>query len=76
MNLGRVIKNAREKSNLSQKEFARRLGLTPAALWKIETGRTFPKQTTISRFLTEAHYSMARLYIEALEPSDYKEAPE
>ena len=71
MNVGKVFKRAREDRGETQRAFASKLGLTPAALWKIETGRNFPKQATIHRFQEETGICTARIYIESLEPLDY-----
>ena len=71
MNIGKVIKQERLSLGENRRIFAERLGITASALWKIETGRTWPTQETIRRFTKDRGYPVARLYIEALEPSDY-----
>lgn len=71
MNIGKVFKKEREARGETQRAFAVKLGLTPAALWKIESGRNWPKQATVKRFVTETGIPVARLYIEALETEDY-----
>lgn len=71
MNLGKVFKKTREARGETQRAFAAKLGLTPAALWKIESGRNWPKQATINRFQEETGMCTAQLYVEALEPEDY-----
>ena len=71
MNLGNVFKKARETRGETQRAFAAKLGVTPVALWKIESGRNSPKQTTVNRFQEETGICTARMYMEALEPEDY-----
>lgn len=72
MNIGKVFKEARARKNITQKAMAQSLGLTPAALWKIEVGRNWPKQKTIEALCRETEMPLARVYIEAIEPEDYK----
>jgi transcriptional regulator with XRE-family HTH domain len=71
MNIGRVFKQARQKEGLTLKIMSSRLGLTPSALWKIETGNSWPTQKTIRAFSQESHMPIARIYIESIEPTDY-----
>ena len=59
MDFGKVFKNEREILGISRQEMASRLGLTTAALWKIEAGRTQPKWSTIRRFIGEMHIPTA-----------------
>lgn len=71
MNLGKVFKQERERLNVSQREMATRLNISPVALWKIEAGRTRPKWTTINRFIAEAHLPVAFFFHEAFDLEDY-----
>lgn len=71
MNLGKVFKKAREARGETQRAFAAKLGVTPVALWKIESGRALPKQKTIQKFLEETGMCLAELYINAFEKEDY-----
>lgn len=71
MNLGRVFRQERERLGISQREMAARLSLTPAALWKIEVGRNWPKPQTIWSLCRETGCPIARFYIDALDPIDY-----
>lgn len=71
MNLGKVFRQERERLGISQREMAYRLSLTPAALWKIEASRTWPKPQTIWALCRETGCPIARFYIDALDPTDY-----
>lgn len=71
MNFGRAFKIERERLGISQREMARRLNLSPSALWKIEAGMTRPKWNTINRFIAEAHLPVAFFFHEAFDLEDY-----
>lgn len=71
MNLGKVFKKFREEKGITQRSLAQALGITPTALYKIESGRNCPKQKTIESFQMISGYPTARIYIEALGPEDY-----
>ena len=71
MNIGKVFKKFREEKGITQRSLAKALNITPAALWKIESGKNHPKQVTIQNFKMISGYPTARIYIEALEPHDY-----
>lgn len=71
MNIGRVFKQERERLGVTQKEMAKRLGLTTSALWKIEANRNWPKPQTILSLSRETGCPIARFYIDALDPTDY-----
>lgn len=72
MNIGNVFKKFREGKGITQRSMAKALGITPTALYKIESGRNCPKQKTIEAFQMISDYPTARIYIEALGPEDYK----
>ena len=74
MNIGKVFKQYREKAGMTQRALAKELGVTPTALWKVESGRATPKQVTITKFQQISGYVLARIMIEALEPEDYGRA--
>lgn len=61
----------RLEHSISRPEMAKRLGMTQSALWKIEAGRTLPKQKTVERFCAELGISLAYMYIKALEEVDF-----
>ena len=50
MTIGGNIKNAREKAGLSQKELAKKMGVTPQTLSMYEKNRRNPKLSTIRKF--------------------------
>lgn len=71
MNVGKVFMQAREARGLCGRELARIIGVSPSALWKIENGKVWPKQATLEKFCKVCGYSIARLYVESIEPIDY-----
>lgn len=71
MNIGNVFKKFREGKGITQRSMAKALGITPTALYKIESGRNCPKQKTIEAFQMVSGYKTARLYVESFEPQDY-----
>lgn len=71
MNIGKVFREARTRDGASLKTMAKRLGVTPSALWKIEGGLTWPKPKTIEALCREYDIPVARFYIEAIEPRDF-----
>lgn len=50
---------------------AKKLGLTPAALWKIEAGRNVPKESTIVKLCQAAFIPIAYFYKQATTLRDY-----
>lgn len=71
MDYGNVFKKQRESAGLSQREMAKKLGLTPAALWKIESGRTTPKEATIDKLCHFTSIPRAYFYQLATTLDDY-----
>lgn len=47
MKIGKNIRKVREEKNISQKELAQRLGVTPPMLSQYETGRRKPRVSTL-----------------------------
>lgn len=71
MDLGKTIKSKRQEAGLSQKELASQLGITTAALWKIENNKTVPKLGTIKRICATLKLPLAYVFGAAMELSDY-----
>jgi len=71
MKFGKAFRTEREIRGISQREMARRLGITPVALWKIEAGRTTPKWHTIRRFIGDMHIPTAYFFSLAMDLEDY-----
>lgn len=71
MDFGRAFRVERERLGISQREMAKRLNLSPSALWKIEANKTTPKWTTVCRFVSEMNIPVAYFFHQAFEPIDY-----
>jgi transcriptional regulator with XRE-family HTH domain len=71
MNTGKAIKTIREENGLSRPDLAKRVGITPASIWKIEAGKTQAKTETIERVCSSLKVPLARFYTLALEPRDF-----
>ena len=61
----------RQECEIGRPEMAKLLKITPSALWKIENGRSLPKEKTIAHFCDVLRIPLARLYIESLQPEDF-----
>ena len=62
--VGRRIREHREQSNLSLRELARRLGISPSAISQIETGKSRPSVSTLYSIVTELGMSLDELFSE------------
>jgi transcriptional regulator with XRE-family HTH domain len=51
--LGEYIRNQRDRLNISLRELARRINVTPPFLSDIELGRRFPSEETLTALATE-----------------------
>lgn len=71
MEIGKAMAKIRQECEIGRPEMAKLLKITPSALWKIENGRSLPKEKTISRFCDALRIPLARLYIESLQPEDF-----
>ena len=71
MDIGKAMAKIRQECEIGRPEMAKLLKITPSALWKIENGRSLPKEKTIARFCDSLHIPLARLYIESLQPEDF-----
>lgn len=58
MDAGRIVRYAREKKNLSQRELGRRAGVTQAAIARIEEGKTSPRFATLERLLNACGFEL------------------
>jgi transcriptional regulator with XRE-family HTH domain len=53
---GRILRTARQRAGLSQRELARRAGTAQSLVARIEGGRTSPRSDTLARLLEAAGY--------------------
>lgn len=60
--VGRRIREHRIQSNLSLRELARRLGISPSAISQIETGKSRPSVSTLYSIVTELGMSLDELF--------------
>lgn len=59
--LGEFIRQLREKADLSLRELARKLDISPPFLSDIELGRRYPSEETLESLSTHLHVSVAEL---------------
>lgn len=71
MNFGKAFRELREEKSLSRAKVAKRIGCTPSALSKIESGKVTPKDKTIAEFCLMTKTPMARFYTLAFESTDF-----
>lgn len=71
MNLGKAFKKIREERGLSRAQVAGAIGVTSSALWKIEAGKTSPKEMTIRKFCAHTHVPIAYFYNWAMTIEDF-----
>ena len=60
--LGRVIKNARVKNNLSQEQLAELLGVSPSHIKHMESGLRKPSVENLFRLVRILHFSLDALF--------------
>jgi transcriptional regulator with XRE-family HTH domain len=60
--VGRRIREHRVESNVSLRELARRLGISPSAISQIETGKSRPSVSTLYSIVTELGMSLDELF--------------
>src|SRR5436309_13635375 len=60
--VGRRIRAHREESQLSLRELARRLNISPSALSQIETGKSRPSVSTLYAIVSELGISLDELF--------------
>jgi transcriptional regulator with XRE-family HTH domain len=59
--LGRALRAFREQARQSQEDLAHHAGITTPALSRIESGKSNPSWTTVTRILTALDVSLADL---------------
>jgi transcriptional regulator with XRE-family HTH domain len=62
--VGRRLREFREGSDLSLRELARRLGISPSAISQIETGKSLPSVSTLYAIVSELGMSLDELFSE------------
>jgi transcriptional regulator with XRE-family HTH domain len=60
--VGQKLRARREEHELSLRELARRLGISPSALSQIETGKSRPSVSTLYAIVTELEMSLDELF--------------
>lgn len=70
MEIGKAIKSIRKKKCLSQKELAKRVGITTTTLHYIESDRNFPTKKNIYKICEELEISPAVLFVACVSESD------
>lgn len=70
MDIGKSMKLIREERGIRQTDMARKLGMRPQSLWKIETGKGTPKMTTIEKFCKAANVPKMYLMLRSLKWPD------
>jgi transcriptional regulator with XRE-family HTH domain len=60
--VGRRLREFREASDLSLRELARRLGISPSAISQIETGKSLPSVSTLYAIVSELGMSLDELF--------------
>jgi transcriptional regulator with XRE-family HTH domain len=58
MDAGTLLRYARRKAGLSQRELGRRAGVTQAAIARIEGGETSPRFETLDRLLSTCGFEL------------------
>ena len=71
MDIGNAMMEIREQAGISRPEMAAKLGITRQAMWKIETGRCWPKQKVIEKFCEISRTPLGYLYVKAITIEDY-----
>lgn len=71
MNLGKAIKDARDKLNMTQSQLADRCSMSSMAISMIETGKTFPPKNTLEKICEAFGVSMATILLASIEEGDF-----
>lgn len=73
--IGKRIREAREAAKLKQAELARRVGVQPISIYKIESGRSTPGLQLLTRIATELGVSIDSLVFDESELEQPNRAP-
>jgi transcriptional regulator with XRE-family HTH domain len=68
--VGRRLRARREEANLSLRELARRLGISPSAISQIETGKSRPSVSTLYSMVSELGITLDELFAEGFGRAD------
>ncbi len=60
--VGRRLRAHRQRTNISLRELARRLGISPSAISQIETGKSLPSVSTLYAIVSELGMSLDELF--------------
>ena len=71
MDIGSAMKDFREKYGFSRAQMAKLLGIKPQSVWKIETGHSIPKPTTVDKFCQVVCIPLAYLISKSLTVEDF-----
>lgn len=74
MNIGQSIREIRKEKGIQQKEFAEKVGISYNALSQIETGRTYPQQTTLVKISVVLGVPISYILFNSVEVSEVDEA--
>ena len=70
MNLGETIKDFRTKKGITQKELAKRCGISANAMCSIEKNKAFPSKETIQRICNAFEIPISLLLFSSLTDDD------
>ncbi|GAB5417018.1 MAG: hypothetical protein Crog4KO_18850 [Crocinitomicaceae bacterium] len=73
MNTGATIQKLRKGKKVNQDEFAKRIGISTAALSHIETNLSNPKTSTLQKICEELNISVELLHLLSLDESSIPE---
>ena len=71
MDIGRAMKWFREVQGYSRATVAKHIGVNPQSIWKIETGHSIPKPSTVDKFCKVMGIPLAYLIQKSLTVDDF-----
>lgn len=71
LNPARLLRDARRRSGLSQRDLARRAGTAQSVVARIERGQTSPAAETLERLLHEAGFRLSVELVPRREPASH-----